>query len=141
MNWYIEVLKKYAEFNGRARRKEYWMFTLFNCLIYFGYCIVAMVFVALSGRNGAPAAALVMFLPLWLYALAVIVPGIAVSIRRLHDTGKSGWWILISFVPLVGGIILLVFMCMDSQPGPNEYGPNPKGVAAWGQYTPAAPRY
>ena len=114
MNWYFEVLKKYAEFNGRARRMEYWMFFLFNC-------IIASVLWAGS-----------MFLlhrGMWLYmlySLAVLIPGIAVSVRRLHDTNKSGWWLLISLIPFVGAIILLVFFFMDSQPGDNQYGPNPK---------------
>ena len=141
MNWYIDVLKKYADFNGRARRKEYWLFTLWNCLIYLGYFILATGLTAMGGRRGAGAIAVMMFVPLWAYAVAIIVPSLAVSVRRLHDTGKSGWWILIGLVPFVGGIICLVFMCMDSQPGQNEYGPNPKGVQAYAQYTPAAPPY
>lgn len=141
MNWYLEVLKKYAEFNGRARRKEYWMFTLFNCIFYFAYCIVAMVAVAALGRNTEPAIAFAVFIPLWLYGLAVFIPSLAVTVRRLHDTGRSGFWFLISLVPFVGGIILLVFVCSDSQPGPNMFGPNPKEIQAFGQYTPAMPRY
>lgn len=141
MNWYLEVLKKYAEFDGRARRKEYWMFALFNCIVYFGYCILAVLAVAALGRNIQPAVALLAFVPLWLYALAVFIPSLAVTVRRLHDTGRSGWWFLISLVPFVGGIILLVFVCTDSQPGPNMFGPNPKGVQAFGPYVPAIPRY
>jgi uncharacterized membrane protein YhaH (DUF805 family) len=116
MNWFIEVVtKKYAAFSGRARRTEYWMFVLFFILIAIGLGIVD----ALIGTGG---------ILYGIFALGLLVPSIAVCIRRLHDTGRSGWWILISFVPLVGGIVLLVFMCMDSTPGANEYGPNPKGV-------------
>ena len=114
MEWYLGCFKKYADFSGRARRKEYWMFTLFN--------IIAAVLVSIIG--------LLIKFP-WLsviYSLAVLVPSLAVIVRRLHDIGKSGGWFFISFVPFVGGIILLVFECMDSQPGENAYGPNPKGV-------------
>ncbi|MFC5865550.1 DUF805 domain-containing protein [Acidicapsa dinghuensis] len=140
MNWYLEVLKKYADFNGRARRKEYWMFTLFNCIFCFGYCIFAMLAIVAMGRNAAPMAMLI-FVPYWLYTMALLIPSLAVTVRRLHDTGRSGWWLLISLVPFVGGIILLVFVCSDSQPGPNLFGPNPKGIQAFGQYMPAIPRY
>ena len=116
MNWYLEVLKKYAVFEGRARRTEYWMFFLFNLIISF---VIGFV----EGMFGSPG---ILYL---IYALAVLIPGIAVSVRRLHDIGKSGWWILIGLVPLVGPIILLVFAVMDSQPGDNEFGPNPKAAA------------
>jgi uncharacterized membrane protein YhaH (DUF805 family) len=132
MNWYMEVLRKYADFNGRARRTEYWMFTLFNILIYMGLGILAFAAIALMGRSSSNSAAVLLVVaPIWLYGLAVIIPGLAVSVRRLHDTGRSGWFILVAFIPFVGGIILLVFTCMDSQPGPNLYGPNPKGVQAF----------
>jgi len=119
MNWYLQVLKKYADFNGRARRKEYWMYTLFNLI----FIIIAGSADNLMGItfNGFP------YGPIYLlYALAVIIPGLAVSVRRLHDIGKSGWMILVAFIPLVGIIWLLVLYCTDSQPGTNEYGPNPK---------------
>jgi len=115
MNWYIEVLKKYAEFNGRAHRTEYWMFVLFNIIISLGIGVVERV-VGSPGVLGS------------LYALAVLIPGIAVSVRRLHDTGRSGLWLLAAFIPVIGFILLLVFMDQDSEPGPNQYGPNPKGV-------------
>jgi uncharacterized membrane protein YhaH (DUF805 family) len=116
MNWYLDVLKnKYATFTGRARRKEYWMFFLFNILIAIGLGIIEAI-VGLPGILGG------------LYGLAVLIPGIAVTVRRLHDTGRSGWWILIAFLPLVGFIILLVFMVLDSHPGDNAFGPNPKGA-------------
>jgi uncharacterized membrane protein YhaH (DUF805 family) len=139
MNWYMEVLRKYAVFDGRARRTEYWMFTLFNALVYVGLVALAMIAVVLIGHGGDNGAAVMLvFAPIWLYALAVIIPGFAVSIRRLHDTGRSGWFCLVAFIPFVGGIILLVFMCLDSQPGPNLYGPNPKGVQG---YSPMMPPY
>lgn len=123
MNWYLEVLKKYAVFSGRARRKEYWLFALFNL-------IIALVLGFIDGAAGL-ADAQSGFGPLGgLYTLAVLVPGIAVSVRRLHDTDHSGWWLFISLVPLIGAIVLLVFMVRDSQQGQNQYGPNPKEAAA-----------
>ena len=118
MNWYLEVLKKYAVFSGRARRKEYWLFVLFNIIFTIVASILdAVVFGTAIGGLG----------PLYgLYALAILVPGLAVSVRRLHDVGKSGWFFLIVLIPIVGGIWLLVVMCRDSTPGENQYGANPK---------------
>ncbi len=117
MNWYIEVLKKYAVFSGRARRKEYWMFFLFNIIISFVLGFIE----GLAGLPGALSG---------LYSLAVLIPGIAVSVRRLHDTNRSGWWLLIGLVPFIGAIVLLIFMLQDGQPGDNRYGPNPKDSEA-----------
>ena len=122
MSWYLDVLKKYAVFGGRSRRKEYWYFVLFTVLI----SIVLSIIDAVLGTPGAEGGAGLLS---GIYSLAVLIPSLAVSIRRLHDTGRSGWWILISLVPLIGTIVLLVFTVQDSQPGDNEYGPNPKGAA------------
>lgn len=119
MNWYLMVLKKYAEFNGRSRRTEYWMFQLINFVIYivlYGAGFALM-------KSGIGYILLVICL---IYALAIIIPSLAVCVRRLHDTGKSGWWILIGLIPIIGGIVLLIFMVLDSEPGSNQYGPNPK---------------
>ena len=113
MNWYLEVLKKYAVVSGRARRKEYWMFFLFNIIIVFVLGFIE----GLVGGQGIIST---------LYSLAVLIPGIAVSVRRLHDINRSGWWLLIGLVPIIGAIVLLVFMVQDSQPGENQYGRNPK---------------
>lgn len=121
MNWYIEVLKKYAVFSGRARRKEYWMFALFNVII----AVLLLVLGGILGINSDRYGTNVLY---WLYFLAVFLPSLAVTVRRLHDTGRTGWWVLIGFVPFIGGIIMLVFMLLDSVPD-NEYGPNPKGIA------------
>ena len=115
MNYYIDCWKKYVEFSGRARRKEYWMFTLFNILAM----IAAGVVDGIIGTAGTIYG---------LYGLAALLPGLAVSVRRLHDTDRSGWWILIAFIPVVGAIILLVFTCLDSTPGENRFGANPKGM-------------
>ena len=123
MNWYLEVLKKYAVFGGRSRRKEYWMFVLFNI-------IVSVVLAVLDSMSGTMSATLGMGLLGGLYSLAVLVPGLAVSVRRLHDTNRSGWWLLIVLIPLVGAIVLIVFMAQDGTPGENGYGSNPKEAAA-----------
>lgn len=117
MNWYIEVLKNYAGFDGRARRQEYWMFALVN------FVIVAVLYVL---------AMTVIDWLIWvylLYALAVLIPGIAVTVRRLHDTGRSGWWYFIAFVPLVGAFVLLYFLVLAGDSGDNAYGPDPKRSA------------
>jgi len=117
MSWYVRVLKKYAEFNGRARRTEYWTFFLVNF-------VVTAVLGFLEGLVGGPG-----ILAL-LYGLAVLVPTLAVGLRRLHDTDRSGWWTLIAFVPVIGAIVLLVFLIQDGQPGASRYGPDPKQVPA-----------
>ena len=120
MREYLNVLQNnYANFSGRARRREYWMFFLCNLLVAIA-CMAVDVGLVMTVGIG--------FLNL-LYSLAVIIPGVAVTVRRLHDTGRSGWWILIALVPVVG-LVLLVFMCLDSQPGSNHYGENPKGLGA-----------
>jgi uncharacterized membrane protein YhaH (DUF805 family) len=123
MNWYFKALKKYAVFAGRARRKEYWFFALFNILISIVLTIIDVV-------TGTYNPKVHLGLLGGLYSLAVLIPGIAVSVRRLHDTNRSGWWLLIALVPLVGAIVLVVFLAQDSQLSDNQYGPNPKIVAA-----------
>ena len=122
MNWYLKVLKQYADFSGRARRTEYWMFTLFNVIIIFALALVMTAGIA-AGSSFLSVIGIVLY---YGYALAIIVPSLAVGVRRLHDIGKSGWYYFIGFIPLVGAIILLVWFCQDSQAGENEYGPNPK---------------
>ncbi len=119
MNWYLGVLKKYAVFSGRARRKEYWLFALFNIII----SVVLTVIDLLTGTFSEDAG---IGLLNGIYCLAVLIPSIAVGVRRLHDTNRSGWWLLINLVPCFGPIIFLVFAVQDSQPGENRFGPNPK---------------
>lgn len=121
MNWYLEVLKKYAVFTGRARRKEYWYFFLFNFIASFLLSIIDGVIGNFDSGTGVG-------LMSGLYSLAVLVPGIAVSVRRLHDISRSGWWLLIGLIPIIGAIVLLIFMVQDSKPGENQFGPNPKDV-------------
>ncbi|MFN0277822.1 MAG: DUF805 domain-containing protein [Pyrinomonadaceae bacterium] len=119
MNWYLGVLKKYAVFSGRARRKEYWMFVLFNAI----FTIAAMILDNVLGI----AIKDVGYGPLYiLYTLATLVPTIAVAVRRLHDSGKSGWFILLALIPCIGGIILFVFAVTPGDTGTNEYGEDPK---------------
>ena len=123
--FYMKCLKdKYASFDGRARRKEYWSFALFNAIIYFIFYAVG-IFLAVSTRSET--LALIVFGILGIYGLGVIIPSLAVTVRRLHDIGKGGGWIFISFVPFVGGLILLVFTLLDSEAGENRFGSNPKG--------------
>jgi uncharacterized membrane protein YhaH (DUF805 family) len=123
MNWYLQVLKKYAVFTGRAQRAEFWYFVLFNLLISVALALVDIAIGTYSEEAGVG-------LLYGVYALAVLLPGIAVAVRRLHDTGRSGWWYLIGLIPLIGAIVLIVFWVQDSQPGENQHGPNPKGVMA-----------
>ena len=121
MNWYLEALKKYAVFSGRARRMEYWMFGLF----YLIFAIVLGIIDSILGIGWEGGGLLSS-----LFLLAMVIPSIAVTFRRLHDTDHSGWWLLIGLVPLVGTIILFIFMIQDGQSGENQYGPNPKSDTA-----------
>lgn len=119
MNWYLKVLKQYADFSGRARRTEYWMFTLFN----FIFLIVAAILDNIIGltAEGTPYGAFY-----FIYAIAVLLPNFAVGVRRLHDVGKSGWMLLIALIPIVGSIWLLILLATNSNAEENKYGPNPK---------------
>ena len=123
MNWYLDVLKKYAVFEGRSRRKEYWMFVLFNI-------IISIVLSIVDGITGTFSAMAGLGLLSGIYSLAVLIPSLAVSVRRLHDTSRSGWWLFIALIPLVGAIVLLVFMAQDGKPEQNQYGANPKEATA-----------
>ena len=122
MNWYLKVWRQFANFSGRARRTEYWMFYLFNIIIIMLLYIPLLI--AAFSRNEWLLYGTVFLL--FIYGLAMFIPALAVEVRRLHDMGKSGWWIFISFIPLVGSIWLLVLLCMDSEPGTNKWGKNPK---------------
>ena len=114
MHWYLDVLKNYTGFSGRARRTELWMFWLIN----LGIAIVLTVIESILGLPGVLSG---------LYNLAILLPSIAVGMRRLHDTDRSGWWLLIAFVPLLGAIVLLIFFCLEGTKGPNRFGPDPLG--------------
>ncbi|MEH7348154.1 DUF805 domain-containing protein [Gottfriedia acidiceleris] len=113
MEWYLKVLKNYAVFNGRARRTEYWMFFLFNVIISIILSILQSI------ANIGEVLTII-------YSILTILPSLAVGARRLHDSGKSAWWLLIGLIPFLGGIILLIFFCLDSEEGENRFGANPK---------------
>lgn len=120
MKWYLKVVRdNYANFDGRARRQEYWMFVLFNLIFVFAIAMLSGVLAALFNAPG--------FMGLYvIYLLGVFIPSLAVAVRRLHDTGKSGWFYLVGLIPLIGGIWLFVLFVTEGDKGPNEYGPDPK---------------
>ena len=122
MKWFLDCLKnKYATFEGRARRQEYWYYVLFYDLAIVALAIIDRITGTFSKEAGIG-------LLSGLFVLATIVPTIAVTVRRLHDTDRSGWWVLLELVPIIGGLVLLVFTLLDSQPGANRFGANPKDV-------------
>lgn len=128
---YKSMFKKYAQFNGRSRRSEYWYATLANSLISaiaYLFMLPAISEAANQGyvSDGKAILAGIAAIAVIGYAVAVIIPTLAMSVRRLHDVGKSGWFMLLAFIPYIGAIILFVFMVLDSQPGANQYGTNPK---------------
>jgi len=128
MDWMLMPLRRYADFQGRSRRMEYWMFVLFTVLI----CLVPWILMAvLGGYSSHPSPlALIPALLLLVVALALIIPSIAVQVRRFHDQDKSGWLVLLGLIPFVGGLIVFVFMCLEGTQGPNQYGPDPKADPA-----------
>lgn len=126
MEYMLMPLKRYADFSGRSRRKEYWMFFLLVVIVYF---VLAFLTGGLAAADSSGAASLAGSIPLLIFALAIIIPSLAVQVRRFHDQDKSGWFVLLNFIPFLGGIIVLVFMCLEGTRGPNQYGPDPKGVA------------
>lgn len=138
MHWYVGVLKKYVTFSGRARRMEFWVFVLISFVI----SLILGFIDNLTGTTptmdvGGSSMSYGTGLLGGLYGLAVLLPSLAVQVRRLHDTNRSGWWILIGLIPLVGAIILIVFSFLPGDEGPNNHGEDPKAVGA--AETPAAP--
>ncbi|MEL0632733.1 DUF805 domain-containing protein [Pseudoalteromonas carrageenovora] len=117
MEYFMEAMRRYTDFSGRTRRKNFWMFILFYAIFY----VICAVIDGVIGT--AP-------IVTTLFSLAMLIPSISIAARRLHDTGRSGWWQLIALIPLIGGIVLLVFYVLDSHQGENDYGPNPKELAA-----------
>ncbi|MDF0534054.1 DUF805 domain-containing protein [Shewanella yunxiaonensis] len=112
MDYFLEPIRRYADFTDRTRRRDFWMYVLI-------YNVISLIISAIEISNDSK----------WLgglYGLVLLLPSLAVTARRLHDTGRSGWWQLMWFIPVVGWIVLLVFLCQDSEPGDNEYGRNPK---------------
>lgn len=130
MKWFLDALKnKYATFEGRARREEYWYFVLFYVLSIVALAIIDGIIGTSSEEHGFGLLSA-------LFVIATFLPQLAVTVRRLHDTNRSGWWVLLEFIPVIGGLVLLVFMVLDSQPGANRFGPNPKGVLGPGTPSP-----
>ena len=128
MSWYVKVLKQYVDFSGRARRREYWMFFLINVVILNVLSLIDTGGFRATSGGGSFYAANSLGLLSGLYTLAVLLPSIAVTVRRLHDTDRTGWWILLGFIPIIGGIVLLVFYVLEGTRGPNRYGPDPKAT-------------
>ena len=118
MNYYFDVLRNYAVFSGRARRKEYWFFTLFNFIAMF-------ILIFVDGAIGSAVTAEAGGLLTTIYMLGVLIPTIAVAVRRLHDTDRTGWWFLINLIPLIGPLVFLYFMASASDEGTNRFGPSP----------------
>jgi len=114
MSWYFKVLKNYVNFSGRARRKEYWIFNLIHSIILYGLSFIPFNNVAIT--------------LIAIYGIATLLPYLAVLVRRLHDTGKSGSWIFISLIPFIGGLLLLIFTCQKSQMDENGWGPSPQNT-------------
>jgi uncharacterized membrane protein YhaH (DUF805 family) len=124
LDWMLMPLRRYADFQGRSRRKEYWLFVLGVFIAAIALSIVE----AMVGLSGMVAGA---YGPLTLiFFLAILIPAIAVQVRRFHDQDKSGWFVLLGLIPIIGGIIVLVFMCLEGTRGPNRFGPDPKAPAA-----------
>ncbi|MDU1890435.1 MAG: DUF805 domain-containing protein [Dysgonomonas sp.] len=124
MEWFLKVVKEhYADFNGRARRKEYWMYILVYLAGYFALYILGFVFGMIAEALGY-----IFFGVLGLASLALLIPSLAVAVRRLHDTGKSGWMVLVSLIPFIGSIWLLIMLATEGTVGDNQYGPDPKAA-------------
>lgn len=132
MEWMLMPYRRYADFSGRSRRKEYWMFILFTAIVY---AVLATLLFAggfrMSAATGEPSSGMLVWVAGGLFLLFVLVsfiPALAASVRRLHDQDKSGWFLLLQFIPYVGGIIIIVLMCIDGTKGENRFGPDPKGA-------------
>ena len=127
MNWYISVLKQYAVFSGRARRTEYWMFVLCNVIVML---LLGMVDKLIGGDNELISS--IYSLAVLLPSLAVLLPSLAVAARRLHDTDRSAWWLLLGLIPVIGTLVLIYFMVCNGQQGPNRFGDDPKAAPSQG---------
>jgi uncharacterized membrane protein YhaH (DUF805 family) len=127
MHWMLMPLRRYADFSGRSRRREYWMFFLLNLLISLAvWTLLAVTFIAGMSETEMTVIMTPVFILYALIVLAFIIPGIAVTVRRLHDTDRSGWSLLLGLIPLVGAILLIIYYCTEGTAGPNRFGPDPK---------------
>lgn len=118
MRWYLEALRKYAVFSGRSTRREYWMFFLINFLFLVAASILDQLIFGIAFEKYGPLYSV--------YALAVLVPGFAVAVRRLHDVGRSAWYLLVPLIPIAGVIWYIVLLCLDGEAGENRFGPDPR---------------
>ncbi len=126
MNWMLMPLKRYADFSGRSRRTEYWMFTLGYVIALVILAILLGVAGAIGDPNGISGLSVTALAVLGLLVLALFIPSLAVQVRRFHDQDKSGWFVLLGFIPYIGGLIVIVFMCLPGTVGDNRFGPDPK---------------
>ena len=133
MEWMLIPYRRYAEFSGRSGRREYWMFTLFNVIVYVVLGGASLAYFIANAARGddalarsTPVAGIVGVGLLVLFVLATVIPAIAVQVRRFHDQDKSGWFILLGLVPYAGGLIVFIFMLLEGTRGPNQYGPDPR---------------
>ena len=128
MEWMLMPLRRYADFSGRSRRKEYWMFALFEVIVFTVVGLLAGMLLGFGDPADPAAGALGggMLIVFVLLALVFLIPGLAVTVRRFHDQDKSGWFVLLMLIPYLGGLVVLVFMCLEGTRGPNRYGADPK---------------
>ena len=125
MKWFIKCLKHYANFNGRAGRKEYWMFALFSIIFLFAWLVLISGLSVGLGEQGQQSAITIAWC---VYFLALLIPSLAVGVRRLHDIGKSSWWMLLALIPFLGWLVLSIFFVINSEWSSNKYGDNPNGM-------------
>jgi uncharacterized membrane protein YhaH (DUF805 family) len=134
LEWMLMPYRRYADFSGRSRRKEYWMFFLFFVVVY-AVCFALMFSggFAMDPTTGEPTGmsglGMVGIALLVIFVLGSFIPALAVQVRRFHDQDKSGWFVLLNFIPYIGGLVVLVFMCLEGTRGPNRFGPDPKDTA------------
>ncbi len=126
MNWMLMPLKRYADFSGRSRRTEYWMFTLGYVIALVILGVIMAIGGALGDSNGVSGLSVTAIAVLGVVVLALFIPSLAVQVRRFHDQDKSGWFVLLGFIPYIGGLIVIVFMCLPGTVGDNRFGPDPK---------------
>lgn len=130
LTWGLLPFRRYAEFSGRSRRREYWNFVLFNLVLSMVYgavfgIVMLLLYLADMSEDGMMTICYILLVPAILYELWAFIPGLAVTVRRLHDLDRSGWFLLLGLIPLVGPIVLIVWYCTEGTRGPNRYGPDP----------------